>query len=201
LSTVGLGAAYGLAGFCSGPILGSVLTVAAASGRPFYGATLLAVYALGMTAPMFVLALAWDRLDLGRRRWLRGRPVTLGRLRIPPPATLLSGALFIAIGALFLVYDGTAGIAGAFGLGDTTSAEFDAQQTIQAIAARVPNWALPALAVAVVAAVVVRRVRREMDDPGAARDGAGVSNGGRPGEPAEDRTDANARRGEAAKGS
>ena len=38
------------------------------------GGVLLVVYALGMAAPMFVLALLWDRFDLGRRRWLRGRP-------------------------------------------------------------------------------------------------------------------------------
>jgi cytochrome c biogenesis protein CcdA len=59
-----LGAVYGFAGFCSGPILGAVLTVAAASGRAFRGALLLAVYAAGMAVPLFVLALLWDRLDL-----------------------------------------------------------------------------------------------------------------------------------------
>jgi cytochrome c biogenesis protein CcdA len=38
-----LGAVYGFAGFCSGPILGAVLTVAAASGGALRGANLLAV--------------------------------------------------------------------------------------------------------------------------------------------------------------
>jgi cytochrome c biogenesis protein CcdA len=47
-----LGAVYGFAGFCSGPILGAVLTVAAASGTASRGATLLAVYAAGMAAPL-----------------------------------------------------------------------------------------------------------------------------------------------------
>ncbi|MEO7195722.1 MAG: cytochrome c biogenesis protein CcdA [Pseudonocardiaceae bacterium] len=60
----GLGAAYGLAGFCSGPILGAVLTIAAVDGQPARGGALLAVYALGIAAPMFVLAALWQRYDL-----------------------------------------------------------------------------------------------------------------------------------------
>ena len=66
-----LGMVYGLAGFCAGPILGSILTVAALSGHPFTGGALLAVYALGMAVPLFVLAVLWDRFSLGSRRWLR----------------------------------------------------------------------------------------------------------------------------------
>ena len=66
-STLGLGAAYGLAGFCSGPILGAVLTVAAAGDSALRGVVLLAVYALGMAAPMFALAALWQRFDqIGR---------------------------------------------------------------------------------------------------------------------------------------
>lgn len=65
LSVYALGAVYGLAGFCAGPILGSVLTVAAVSGSPVYGGLLLAVYALGMAVPLFLLALLWERFDLG----------------------------------------------------------------------------------------------------------------------------------------
>jgi len=42
-STFALGMVYRFAGFCSGPILGAVLTVAASSGQVFEGARLLAV--------------------------------------------------------------------------------------------------------------------------------------------------------------
>src|SRR5215218_7163759 len=48
---------YGFAGFCSGPILGAVLTVAASSGSASRGAGLLATYAAGMAAPLFLMAL------------------------------------------------------------------------------------------------------------------------------------------------
>src|ERR687895_2140418 len=89
LATFSLGAVYGFAGFCSGPILGSVLTVAATSGSALRGAGLLATYAAGMAAPLFIMALLWDRLDLGRR-WLRGREISLGALRLHT-TNLLSG--------------------------------------------------------------------------------------------------------------
>src|SRR5581483_11830292 len=46
------GLAYGLAGFCSGPIFGGVLTVAATSGAAALGGALLAAFALGMTLPV-----------------------------------------------------------------------------------------------------------------------------------------------------
>src|ERR687890_1989309 len=52
-ATFALGAVYGFAGFCSGPILGAVLTVAASSGQVIRGAVLLAIYALGMAVPLF----------------------------------------------------------------------------------------------------------------------------------------------------
>src|SRR5215212_4501729 len=45
VATFFLGAVYGFAGFCSGPILGAVLTVAASSGSVLRGAGLLATYA------------------------------------------------------------------------------------------------------------------------------------------------------------
>ncbi len=107
----GLGATYGLAGFCSGPILGAVLTIAAVGGQPVRGGALLAVYALGMAAPLFVLAALWQRLQLDRRRWLRGRAFTVGRLHLHT-TSLISGLLFVAIGVLFLVFDGTGALGG-----------------------------------------------------------------------------------------
>lgn len=135
-ATFGLGAVYGLAGFCSGPILGAVLTVAAADGRPLHGAALLSVYALGMAGPLFLLALGWDRFDLGRRAWLRGRPVRLGPLRMHT-TTLVSGLLLLGIGVLFLVTGGTA--SGVPGLPSSVDAEMAAQLWARRLGAAVPD--------------------------------------------------------------
>ncbi|MEU6766323.1 cytochrome c biogenesis CcdA family protein [Streptomyces sp. NPDC046853] len=122
VSVYALGAVYGLAGFCAGPILGSVLTVAAVSGSPVYGGLLLAVYALGMAVPLFVLALLWERFDLGRRRWLRGRAFRIGRFELHT-TSLLSGLFFVALGALFLAYDGTTALPGLLGVDDSFAVE------------------------------------------------------------------------------
>jgi len=154
IGTVGLGGAYGLAGFCSGPILGAVLTVAATSGQPLRGGALLAVYALGMAAPLFVLAALWQRFDLGRRRWLRGREYRIGGLRLHTTSTV-SGVLFIVVGVVFLLFDGTAGL---YSAGTGTS--LAVQNVITAAGAHVPDSVLLGALAAVVLIVVAVRLRR-----------------------------------------
>ncbi|MET8936776.1 cytochrome c biogenesis CcdA family protein [Streptomyces rubiginosohelvolus] len=152
-SVYALGAVYGLAGFCAGPILGSVLTVAAVSGSPVYGGLLLAVYALGMAVPLFVLALLWERFDLGRRTWLRGRTVQLGGRFQLHTTSLLSGLFFIGLGALFLVYDGTTALPGLLGVDES----FAVEQWAQQLGERVPDGA--ALVAVVFVALLVLGVR------------------------------------------
>lgn len=164
LSTLVLGAVYGLAGFCSGPVLGAILTVAATRSSPWAGGGLLAVYALGMAAPLLVMALLWDRYRLGERRLLRGRTLTLSRLRIHS-TTLLSGTFFVLIGALFLRYDGTAGLTGSLGFADTVDEEYDAQLAVNELLGRVP---VPVVALAVAAGALLvawRRRRRGAQTP------------------------------------
>ncbi|MEW5540245.1 cytochrome c biogenesis CcdA family protein [Streptomyces cyaneofuscatus] len=170
-SVYALGAVYGLAGFCAGPILGSVLTVAAVSGSPVYGGLLLAVYALGMAVPLFVLALLWERFDLGRRTWLRGRTVQLGgRFRLHT-TSLLSGLFFIGLGALFLVYDGTTALPGLLGV----DASFAVEQWAQKLGERVSDAVLLGAVVLVVLLVLGVRAwrRREPTAKGAGEAGEG----------------------------
>ncbi|MEV7281794.1 cytochrome c biogenesis CcdA family protein [Streptomyces sp. NPDC093111] len=154
-SVYALGLVYGLAGFCAGPILGSVLTVAALSGSPVYGGLLLAVYALGMAVPLFVLALLWNRYDLGRRRWLRGRPIRLGRFELHS-TSVLSGLFFIALGTLFLVFDGTTALPGLLSVDDS----FAVEERVGAVGRLVPDWALLLAVPAVVAAGFAVRALR-----------------------------------------
>ncbi|MFF8292817.1 cytochrome c biogenesis CcdA family protein [Streptomyces sp. NPDC016309] len=146
LPVYALGLVYGLAGFCAGPILGSVLTVAALSGSPAYGGLLLAVYALGMAVPLFVLALLWNRYDLGRRGWLRGRALRVGRWEAHS-TSLLSGLFFVTLGVLFLVFDGTTALPGLLSVDDSYAAEEWASR----VGRVVPDWALLLGVVAVVA--------------------------------------------------
>ena len=108
-----IGLAYGFAGFCAGPILGGVLTIAAGSGQALSGGALLAVYALGVTVPVFVLAAAWDRWRIGERGWLRDRTFRAGPIVIPV-SRLLSGALFVALGVSYIVFQGSSALSGLY---------------------------------------------------------------------------------------
>ncbi|MGA5424990.1 cytochrome c biogenesis CcdA family protein [Streptomyces lavendulocolor] len=146
LSVYALGLVYGLAGFCAGPILGSVLTVAALGGSPAYGGLLLAVYALGMAVPLFLLALLWERYDLGRRGWLRGRELRVGRFRLHS-TSLLSGLFFVVLGTLFLAFDGTTALPGLL----SVDASYAVEDWAATLGRAVPDWALLLSVVAVVA--------------------------------------------------
>lgn len=153
VSTVALGGAYGLAGFCSGPILGAVLTVAAVGGNPLRGAVLLGIYALGMAAPLFALALLWQRFDLGRRTWLRGREFRLGPLRLHTTSTI-SGLLFVAVGVVFLLFDGTAAF-----LAPNARMALAVENTVAALGAHVPDTVVLFALAAAVAVTVTWRLR------------------------------------------
>ena len=65
------GAAFGFGWTpCIGPVLGSVLSVAAESGRAAHGATLLAFYSLGLGVPFLAAGLALGRLT-GAMSWIK----------------------------------------------------------------------------------------------------------------------------------
>ena len=65
------GAAFGFGWTpCIGPVLGSILTIAANSGRPATGASLLAVYSLGLGVPFLITGLAFSRVA-GAFTWVK----------------------------------------------------------------------------------------------------------------------------------
>ncbi len=154
-----LGAVYGFAGFCSGPILGAVLTVAAASGGALRGALLLAVYAAGMSAPLFVMSLLWERFDLRDRRWLRGREVTLGSFRLHT-TNLISGAMFVLLGVLFIAYEGTSALSGLYESNGATDLAFAAEQWGNNVVRGVLGVAMIAALAAFLVVVLPRKLLR-----------------------------------------
>jgi cytochrome c biogenesis protein CcdA len=112
-ATYATGVVYGMTGFCSGPLLGSVLTLAAAGQDPLLGALLLLVYALGMATPLLLLSAIWDRYDVGQRRWLRGRGIRAGPIWVHTN-NLLAGGLFVLLGATFIASQGGALLSGTY---------------------------------------------------------------------------------------
>jgi cytochrome c biogenesis protein CcdA len=158
-ATLALGAVYGFAGFCSGPILGAVLTVAATSGQVFRGASLLAIYALGMAAPLFLIAALWDRFDLGRRPWLRGRELSVGRLRLHT-TNLVSGIMFVLLGVVFIAYEGTSALSGLYEENGAVEIAFAAEQWTRSFASNVPDALVLAVVLAVTLTLVIAAYNR-----------------------------------------
>jgi cytochrome c biogenesis protein CcdA len=169
-ATFALGAVYGFAGFCSGPILGAVLTVAASSGQIFRGASLLAVYALGMVAPLFLIAALWDRFDLVHRSWLRGRELSWGRLRIHT-TNLVSGIMFVLLGSVFIAYGGTSALSGLYEAYGAVDAAYAAEQWTRSFANSVPDALAIVLTAVLILAVVTYERRRRSKPRGLTEDG------------------------------
>lgn len=160
-SVLALGAVYGLAGFCAGPLLGAVLTLSAMGGHPLYGGVLMGLYALGMAAPLFLLAWLWERLRLADRKWLRGKSIRWGPINTHTTA-LMSGALFMAIGVLFVSTDGTANIGGVL----SVDGEYSLQLTLRQIAGVASDArVLLGVVVLLIVVIVTRLWRRGKQSP------------------------------------
>ena len=108
-----LGLVYGIGGFCSGPLLGGVLTIAGASGGALDGALLLAIFAAGMAAPLLILALLWEHLGVPGRGRLRGREIQIGPWT-RHVSVVISSALFIVLGMAFIVFQGGNALGGVY---------------------------------------------------------------------------------------
>lgn len=133
-----LGAVYGFAGFCAGPLLGAVLTTAAVSGSAGYGALIMTFYAAGLALPLFLLAVLWDRFNLGSARWLRGRDVCFGPVKTNS-LSMISGVLFVVIGYLFISSNGAANLPTLFDI----DAQFSAQNWAREFSAKISDsWVL-----------------------------------------------------------
>lgn len=145
LKTLLLGAASGIAGFCAGPILGAVLTLAAARGDVFSAGGMLAVYGAGMIAPLLLIAALWNRLGSRGQRMLRGRSFSvLGREL--HTTTVLTGLLVIAVGVLFWTTNGL--------VGAPQLLPVDAQAWLQERSALLANPVLDIVAILVVATAI-----------------------------------------------
>ena len=155
LNVAVLGAVYGLAGFCSGPLLGAILTVALAGGSPVQGGLLMAVYALGMAAPLLLMALLWEKFDLGSRSWLRPKPVQIGPVRTNS-LSLIAGVVLVVLGVLFIVTGGTAGLGGA----TTVDQQFAMQEWLTSVSGAVTDlWVVLGVLVLVAIGLVVYLLR------------------------------------------
>ncbi len=104
-----LGMTSSVAGFCAGPILGAVLTLAATSGNALSSALILSTYGAGMVLPLIVIAAVWTRIGHRGQRMLRGREFSfLGRGW--HTTSVLTGGLIIVVGIIFWTTNGLVGV-------------------------------------------------------------------------------------------
>ena len=123
-----------------------------------------------MAAPLFLMALLWDRLDLKDRRFLRGREVSLGPLRLHT-TNLVSGVMFVALGALFITYEGTSALSGLYESGGATDLALAAERWATTVADGILGIAMLAVVAALLAALVLRRWLRRGGSKRASRAG------------------------------
>jgi cytochrome c biogenesis protein CcdA len=91
---------------CIGPILSGILLIAAVLGNYLYAGFLLFFYSLGLAVPIFVMAFLFDKYDVSKNRWVKGKEFVVGNLKIHS-TNLVAGLLLILFGIVFLIYSGT----------------------------------------------------------------------------------------------
>lgn len=152
-----LGMTSSVAGFCSGPILGAVLTLAATSGNAFSSALILSTYGAGMVLPLIMIAALWTRIGQRGQRMLRGRGFSfLGRQW--HTTSVISGGLIIMVGIIFWTTNGLVGVP------ELVPAE--TQAWLQQAASLFGNPLIDIVAIILVAAVIllVWNKRRDPQD-------------------------------------
>lgn len=163
VAIAGLGAVYGLAGSCAGPILGTVLTIAALQDDPLRGAALMAVYAVGVTLPVLLLASVWSTALPGRVRAWQARTVRIVRVEVALVALLTAGAMLLAGVWLLLAAAEIGPAPGLPGVGDTTRLDLRLQAWALRVGERIPDGVLLGGAAVVVLGVLVSRLRSQHD--------------------------------------
>lgn len=170
IRTLLLGAASGVAGFCAGPILGAILTLAVAQGDTLNAGLMLAIYGIGMVAPLTLLAAIWDKIGPRTMRVLRGRGFQfMGRQF--HTTSVITGLLITGIGVLFWATNGL--------VTAPTLVPATAQRWLQSSSSILANpifdaVLLGALVIIIVTVWAVRRTRKQLVDtsPYAAPDAA-----------------------------
>lgn len=163
-----LGVFSGIASSCCAPVLAGVMTLSALSGSALGGITLGLAYTFGMTFPLFMMALLWDRFDLGNRRILRARPLHLpiaGKVLVTNTINLAVAVGFVVMGGFLIRLAGSGQM--------TSGPGFQAGigRGLARVFTRITTWAEPVpepllgLALLVLAAVFVMATLRDRRRP------------------------------------
>jgi len=113
LAVWSLGVFSGVASACCAPVLAGVVALSGLAASFTRALGLGAAYVFGMVAPLFLLALLWDRHDWQASRLFRQRSFTFrvaGMERTVSGAGLVSGLLLVGMGAatIWIAFTGSA---------------------------------------------------------------------------------------------
>ncbi len=188
VSIYSLGVFSGVASSCCAPVLAGVIALSGVASSFVLALGLGAAYVFGMVAPLFVVALLWERYDWRSSRLFRGGTV---RWRIGPVSRTLPAAM-LASGVLLVVMGGaTLWIAFSYDAMTPSShwaAEFALRlqhygQIVTESLSWLPNWSMAAVLVLVAALLAWRALSqigastppRESDDRSAPDKGRSAS--------------------------
>ena len=135
-----LGIFSGIASSCCAPVLAGVMTLSALSSTPGGAGLLGLAYVFGMTFPLFVIALLWDRFDLADRRLFTARPLHphVGPLR------WTTNTVNVAVAAVFTLMAGM--VLWLAATGETTSApgaQLAIGRALSRVFERIETWLAP----------------------------------------------------------
>ncbi len=92
---------------CVGPILFSILFLAANQPNMIYTALLLLSYAIGMWIPLFAMSYFYDKQRLYKNKWIMGREIKISPKISANTTSLISGILLMFLGTIYIVFKGT----------------------------------------------------------------------------------------------
>ncbi|MDR7358036.1 cytochrome c biogenesis CcdA family protein [Paeniglutamicibacter sulfureus] len=136
--TFALGAVSGVAGFCTGPVVGAILTLALSSASPARGGTLLGLYGVGMVLPIMFIALLVRKL--GHRSVSSRAAIPCGQVA-PAHDLVDDGRFTVLVGWILIFTNGTAAVPEL--LPSNWNAAFE--NLGRQVDAAVPSWAWTAL--------------------------------------------------------
>jgi cytochrome c-type biogenesis protein len=166
MAVYSLGVFSGLASSCCAPVLAGVIALSGIASSFVAALTLGVAYVFGMVAPLFAIALLWERRDWSSSRLFHPRPFTwhVGSVRRTIAGTsLASGALLVVMGTftLWVAFTRSA-MPAAGGWGGALSAWLQhwGHVLVQSLSF-VPGWAVGA-AIATALFLLIRRALREV---------------------------------------
>jgi cytochrome c biogenesis protein CcdA len=170
LGIYSLGAFSGAASSCCAPVLAGVIALSSVAPSFAVALGLGTAYVFGMVAPLFAIALLWERYDWRSSHLFRPRTITwkIGPLRRTiSGSALASGILLAVMGAatlwVGLAYDSMPA-AGAWASTFAVRLQGYGKDVVDAVSA-LPGW-LSASALIVVAALIARRAFNQMASRG-----------------------------------